>query len=395
MSKAEKFSKIQYNRKQLGICPITGISVVIEVPVILNKVYSYPHPFSIIPNAIGIAKLSYKDQLSLGNEIMAGVCISLLSHYNLISDKLSGAERNLVLREANAFTLYTLASSIVQASKFSIQNWPKISLAEFSCYTITDYIKIIRGEAEVSNSASTYSYSTTKQKKEKKEKNVSSDLRKLIKNLIIGITPLFPAKVIQVLQIMAQGNNLYNLNEALKTKLITKLESVEDDRTFRLAQIIRNSSNVEDEIDSQVFGPVPTSKTLKEILAEKQNKTIEKVEEEKEEETIEKVEDLFYPTFKHLNCEDCEFDFTSCKTLGYCYLIEKNREKQTASILGTIKEVADELGIESNLEYIETEEDEEEEDDNELSSMESTEEDGLSDDTEEEENAEEGDDDEF
>jgi hypothetical protein len=394
MSKAEKFSKVQYNRKQLGICPITGISVTIEVPVILNKVYSYPHPFSIIPNAIGIAKLSYKDQLSLGNEIMAGVCISLLSHYNLISDKLSSIERNLVLREANAFTLYTLASTIVQASKFSINNWPKISLAEFSCYTITDYIKIIRGEAEVSNSASTYSYSTTtKQKKEKKEKNVSSDLRKLIKNLIIGITPLFPAKVIQVLQIMSQGNNLYNLNEALKTKLITKLESIEDDRTFRLAQIIRDSSNAEDEIDSQVFGPIPTSKTLAEILAEKQGKTVEKVEEKEEE--VKTIEDLFYPTFKHLNCEDCEFDFTSCKTLGYCYLIEKNREEQTASILGTIKEVADELGIESNLEYIEAsplDNEEEEEEDNESYYAE---EDGEVEEEQSDLSEEEGEDDEF
>lgn len=356
-----KASKIQ-----LGVCPISGISVQIEVPHIVGKTYTYPHPLSIVVNAIGIAKLSYKEKASLGNELLAGATLSLLSHYQLIQDKLSSVERNFLLQQCSTYQLHSLLHAIVSASKATIANWPHIAFSQSIAHStpanqIQDYISIITG-AYTSDSTTSYtSISTTQKQKKQKQKSVSKELRAHINSLISDILPLISAKVIQVLKITAQGNNLYNLNPSLRSKLVAKLQEIDSLQALTLADIIANAATEEVEEVSSSFVEDRPRKSLLEILASKTSVVkIEEKQEEEKQEVIETVEDLFYPTFKRDNCDECEYEMSSCKTLGYCYTYQQRLEESTASILGTIKEVVDELGIENNLEYIEDEDEDEE-----------------------------------
>lgn len=338
---------------QLAICPITGLSLEIRTPAIpSHKVLTYQNPLSIPVNAIGIAKLPYKEKLSIGKDILAASLLSLLSHYSLIQDKCSSVERKEAIEQASPYLLHSLLFIISSSSKATIRNWPHISFADSSpVQLLSDYYAIISGKLETPSSSHYTSISSTSSIKRKKQvRQVTPSLREEMKSLASSIYPLLSTKIQQVIKVVIQGNNLYSLNPSLKEKLITKLESLDSLSASSFASILRNASNEEEEDITQHFKSEQV-KSARDILNEKLGKI--KIEEE-----VKEVEDLFYPSFKHRDCDACEFEMKDCKSLAYCYQLEAEKEQQLSSLLGEIKEIADDMGIENNLEYIEEEEEE-------------------------------------
>lgn len=129
MSKYLKFLKQASSEVQLAVCPISGLQITIQVPIIPDLVYDYPSPLSFFSNAISIAKLQYNEKTKLQRQVLAGACLTIMNHYGVIEDKLSAVERNMILCECSPYILHSLSYIFVSNSKAKIEAFPHFSFS--------------------------------------------------------------------------------------------------------------------------------------------------------------------------------------------------------------------------------------------------------------------------
>lgn len=365
------YARMKTSKLQLAVCDITGILISLDIPFIPNKILTYENPLARIENAREIASLEYKEQCKISPHILSGVLLTILNHYELIEDHLSSTERNSILSTVPPYHICELMRFITSCSRRRISLFPRLSLAststEYSQPTqlIINYIQVCTAstlptlfeDMEISRAKNLAKIGKVS------KLSVESSTRKEIKNLITGLIGegVLSPKVITILKLVSQGDNLVTLNDSLRDKLVDKLKTVESDRATRLSVIlessVKNLSSAEqafkqeyDEELNTLTSDLPAykvRKSLKEILAEKNKKSCEAVTsfgDSSCEATTLRVEQ----NNKEQNTEEQN--------------IESSTEKQekTSSFLESLKEIQEELVYEEDS-FGEDEEDENEE----------------------------------
>ena len=184
--------------------------------------------------------------------------------------------------------------------------------------------------------------------------SVESSTRKEVKNLITGLIGegVLSSKVITILKLVSQGDNLATLNDSLRDKLVDKLKTVESDRATRLASILSSSSKsltsaeqaFKQEYDSALdtlTSDLPAYKvrrSLKEILAEKN--------------AIKSCEAV--TSFGNLKNEESSCEATTLRVVpteqNNKEQEEQEKETKTSSFLESLKEIQEELIYEEEIE---------------------------------------------
>ena len=362
------YARMKTSKLQLAVCNITGILISLDIPFIPNKILTYENPLSRIENARGIAALEYKEQCKISPHILSGVLLTILNHYELIEDHLSSTERNAILSTIPPYHLCDLMRFITSCSRRRISLFPRLSLAststEYSQPTqlIINYIQVctastlptLHEDMEISRAKNLAKIGKVS------KLSVESSTRKEVKNLITGLIGegVLSSKVITILKLVSQGDNLATLNDSLRDKLVDKLKTVESDRATRLASILSSSSKsltsaeqaFKQEYDSALdtlTSDLPAYKvrrSLKEILAEKNAiKSCEAVTsfgDSSCEATTLRVEEPIEPIEQNIESVDLSE-------------IEEERRiepsEKTSSFLESLKEIQEELILEDSL----------------------------------------------
>ena len=287
------YARMKTSKVQLAVCPTTGILISLDIPFIPNKILSYENPLARIENAREIAYLEYKEQCKISPHILSGVLLTILNYYELLEDHLSSTERNAILSTIPPYHLCELMRFITSCSRRRISLFPKLSLAststEYSQPTqlLINYIQVCTAstlptlfeDMEICRAKNLAKIGKVT------KLSVESSTRKEVKNLITGLIGegVLSSKVITILKLVSQGDNLATLNDSLRDKLVDKLKTLDSDRATRLASILSSSSKsltsaeqaFKQEYDSALdtfTSDLPAyrvRKSLKEILAEK------------------------------------------------------------------------------------------------------------------------------
>lgn len=320
-------SKLKAVKTQLGICPITGISVTIDIPS-LPIIFEYPNPLSIPHNAKNIFSIEYKEASKLSNSILAGSLLSLLSHYELIQDKLSGIERNAILSEIPPYYIWKFGAFLVSLSSRKINLLPHLSLNLYE-ESYSSPLDVIQNYYEACTSAieenppypiikkeDRISLSKNKKQKNNINKEKREEARFLLKSFLssFSVSPKFSS----LLKLIVKDDNLITLHKELRDRIVKKLEETENEFAEDLALVISSFEKSLSQADkykiqedreilnsvSDSFVPLRTRKSLKEILAEKQGKKLESpegispetsiIKEEQEEQEEKQEESLSY-----------------------------------------------------------------------------------------------------
>ena len=282
------------SKVQLAVCPITGILISLDIPFIPNKILSYENPLARIDNAREIANLEYKEQSKISPHILSGILLTILSHYDLIEDHLSSTERNALLSTIPPYHLCDAMRLISTCTRRRIELFPKISLASTSTkysqptQLLINYIEVCKAsmlptlrEARIERD-----YKITKTKEDKSP--ITSLTKKRAKNLVASLIQeeILNPKIVTLLKLICQGDNLITLNSTVREKLVNKLRTMTSTSSAQLADLIEE---VEEDITSaerafkQDYDEELTTftsempayrekKSLKDILAEKLGK---------------------------------------------------------------------------------------------------------------------------
>lgn len=371
------YARMKTSKVQLAVCSTTGILISLDIPFIPGKILSYENPLARIENAREIASLEYKEQCKISPHILSGVLLTILNHYELLEDHLSSTERNAILSTIPPYHICELMRFITSCSRRRISLFPKLSLAstptEYSQPTqlLINYIQVCTAstlptlfeDMEVSRAKNLAKIGKVT------KLSVEASTRKEVKNLITGLIGegVLSSKVITILKLVSQGDNLATLNDSLRDKLVDKLKTVESDRATRLASILSSSSKsltsaeqaFKQEYDSALdtlTSDLPAyrvRKSLKEILAEKN--AIKKEEDS--------IESSAKPSALRIDNKEPSVELIESS------IEETEPFEKTSSFLESLKEINEELLYEEEIE--ENEEDEEYNEDPSLSFQES------------------------
>ena len=330
------------SKTQLAVCPITGILLSMDIPFIPNKIYSYENPLSRIDNAREIANLEYKEQSKISPHILSGVLLTILSHYELIEDHLSSTERNTLISTIPPYHLCDAMRFITSCSRRRIELFPKISLSststEYSQPTelLINYIEVCKATLAptMKEARETRDYISTSPSKDKS--SISVSVKKRAKNLVTSLIreEVLNPKVITLLKLVCQGDNLVTLNSTVREKLVAKLRTMTSVSSVHLADLIEDTEKeitsaeraFKQEYDEELTtltSEMPAyreRKSLKDILAEKLNKKNceataqgqaletsskqQEQEEQEQEESSEEDNDIFPSSLQKTSLKD-------------------------------------------------------------------------------------------
>lgn len=299
------YARMKTSKLQLAVCPITGILLSLDIPFIPNLILTYENPFARIDNAKSFAALEYKEQCKVSPHILSGILLTILSHYELIDDRLSSTERNAFISTVPAYHICNLMRFIVSCNRKRIQLFPKLSFSststEYSQPTevLINYYEVCKATTYNTITEDLEVVRTLNNNNNKSKSSISASTRKTIKNTITTLVNerAINNKIVTLLKLMTQGDNLITMNQDLKEKLISKLrdvesftnsgnrladllEDVEDSMTVYEKQKAEDSREVLNTFSSSLPSYSSTRKSLKEILAEKTNKKIEEAKKD-------------------------------------------------------------------------------------------------------------------
>lgn len=309
------YKRMKTSKLSLAVCPITGILIEINAPFLpsslSSKILSYENPLSRIENAKELALLPYSELNKVSPHILAGAFLTLLTHYSLIEDHLSSTERNELLCTIPTYYLCEAMRFIASQTARRIAVFPHLSLDiksfDSSNSKYNSIYSLVRNYIVICNEnllPSIYSYSTDteiikKEKKETKEEALSVESKKRIKNIISVLidTNTLPNKLVNLLKLLTQGNNLVLMSSSVRNKLIEVLADFpfasslkEELETIRdsiqsIESLFKQEKEVEEEFESFSDNLPSYGKklSLKEILEAKKNNSHKVEIEDKDE----------------------------------------------------------------------------------------------------------------
>lgn len=141
----------EIQKKTLAVCPITGITISLNVPALYNQegtliALKYTNPLTEPENFLKFAELPTSELLKLEQPILAGILLAILNHFHLIEDKLSSVEKNLLLQKVHPLTLIKNIKFFSRLQITRIRKLPKLAFSVEECKnsTTTDVLNNYR-----------------------------------------------------------------------------------------------------------------------------------------------------------------------------------------------------------------------------------------------------------
>jgi hypothetical protein len=246
------------------VCPISGIVSLLDIPTIPGYTLIYENPLTDVRNVEGICTRG-KDYLELlDTQVLAGMFIVLLSHYDLFRDTpaSTGAERNALLRSAGKPLLietllvvnnwvhhgnirYIPGLSLVY-SKEMVQTSMQARVSEWLKLVIDSIVRPDTAEYNHKSRAPKITFSSVEKvsRKERRTKEAESIDRKFFlshkkeaRDIILALP--IPKHKKQILEDIFTGNMLLTAPTENLEKLAQKIEAIEHRNAKRLAEIVR------------------------------------------------------------------------------------------------------------------------------------------------------------
>ena len=225
-------------------CPITGIILSIGIPA-LPFTLTYENPIAKEKNARKIAALPVSELQTFENDILAGIFLSLLSANNLIEDRKTGLERNILLREAyqNSELVEMIQITSKVLNHFSKPEKLKAFVQESQLISLNDFadnvMPIVQGWLFSITPVSISKAGEEKLEKAKLQKaiqvkkprgNISLSLRSKIKTLAASLKEKdkISQKASSIFQFLGTGQNWKTLTKESKVSYIAYLSEKED-----------------------------------------------------------------------------------------------------------------------------------------------------------------------
>lgn len=261
----------QYTEQQIVICDVTGINISMNIPSIYGKCYNYKNPLADYKNVIELSKIQYQLLVTkYDSHILAGAFLSALTHWHLLSDKLSAVQRNMLLQDASPVILIDAISFICSLSKRQASWLPQISFAvaqsdPSKISTIEDITKnyIKECKAIVNPKQDEYEETATALQDSRdyaakilmqsammsREKNrvpdniIIRENKDNFKLLLIELVAedIASKKLITMLRMLSQGSNLYTLHQEIRVKFVSALLKLENDVANEIIAIINHN----------------------------------------------------------------------------------------------------------------------------------------------------------
>lgn len=250
------------------VCPTTGIAIAFDLPDIKGMYMEYTNPLSIYKNVVELSKLPYKVYWSKYRmDIVAGCFLTVASHRNLVSDKLSAAHRNILLQECPHFLLVEAIRFIVDLTERECNGLAKMSFEigldfkrkeQVAFHTITDWLKeskasiyptaADKGTATELDNSREYAIKLLNSKIADKKtgtipyKVILKENRDNIKILIAeGIEDsIFKTQLIPLLKLLTHSDNLANLDTNYRAKYTKALVKIDHDIARDIVKIINH-----------------------------------------------------------------------------------------------------------------------------------------------------------
>lgn len=107
--------------KTVIACEETGIVLELLAPKIPNIALTWASPFTTPENFLGVAKLEYNILVSLDRQILAGILIAVLKHWELLESRDAVAENKLLqsIPNHNLITYIRFFSGLIEGRKYS------------------------------------------------------------------------------------------------------------------------------------------------------------------------------------------------------------------------------------------------------------------------------------
>jgi len=278
-------------------CPVTGIAMEVNIPN-MGIDFTFYSPFVKFANIQKLAEQPTQKLKELPSSILSGILLGTLHHYGMAeSHEIEAWEANIYIQNCSKHEIISAIRFLSNIPSSSREILPSLSLHSFKetvQYSsgnniINTYIKTCRdiinppADENVSILSSSSDSGVKKTKEIKKYKKLSSEERTKIKELIAEISTdvLATSKLINILKIMAQKENIYNTAQETKEKIVKRLEELQSSASLELADIIKRATPslaMQEDMDfsraSDTFAIVKTRKSLSEILAAKKAKAL-------------------------------------------------------------------------------------------------------------------------
>lgn len=293
-------SLLSLTQETFAVCDVTGIPIAVSFP---NHGidFAYKSPFVKYNNILKVTALAPSQIRALPKVILAGITLSVLSHHNLLNrHEISAVEANVYFQLVPSHTLLGCIKFFTSPiSQGMLEILPKISIdsmkdkVQYSTKenVIENYVKACR---EIINPTPSQSVSITTtsvidfKPKSITVKALTPELRREAKEVLSHLSTdfLMSPKLLSILKIVVQKENLITLGDEMRAKIISRLEPMETSYSNRMIQILTlcqkptshaevEKKDVADNIGrlSDAFEIVTKRKSLAEILASKtQNK---------------------------------------------------------------------------------------------------------------------------
>lgn len=301
-------SKLRLAKKHevmICACTYTGIAIEIGIPSIEGFAFEYQNPLSIYANVKGILSRNHDYLQSLDLQILAGLFITAYRHYDLIEaydpkGKVNGAALNALIRTAGKDVLVYALEFIKLVNSGNCHKLPSMSL-DFAAHkdavsmapAIQNYVKLLRGILDPSsipkadkNLRDTVAEKTTNEairleresflerrgtgtiksytgldrrknaKKTDKEREFEERFQRAKKQAKAAVAEIaslgsFSPKFLHLLNSMVSNRNLIAVDNALRNKIILKLEEKPCAATELMARIFRDCKPE----DEDIFAP--------------------------------------------------------------------------------------------------------------------------------------------
>ena len=244
-------SLLSLTQETIVECEITGIPLTISFPA-CGIDFHYTSPFAEYKNIKKIAALPSQELHKLPKPILAGVLLGILNHHDLVEKvEITATEANVFLQLVSIPVM--LSAIKLFSSPFSsslLAFFPKISLSslreevEYSTATdiISSYCKTCKEIINPAPSSSVAVVSTLPSYVKKIEvHSLTPELRREAKELVSELADddFMTPKLLSILKIVVQKENLVTLADEMRAKLITRLEAFETKESKRFIEILQ------------------------------------------------------------------------------------------------------------------------------------------------------------
>jgi len=283
-------------------CPITGITILMQVPAIPSISLTYTNPLALSSNFLPLSLLPLKELLVIDRPILAGMLLATMKHRELLSEEtessLTSVEQNILLQSLSSLYLIELIKFYAPITRKQSLLLPRLSLQEKDAeekqlsnikHLLTNYTKVCKNILYPPYSPEEEEVSSLTARAEKliqiklsnkdiqlrnaiKEANKSkltlqieliSRGRKIAKDLQTNSN--LSDKLLHFIKVLFQGETILTIEASVKERIVTALRKHEGDAlALELSNIIMNKIMTNEK--ESIFPSVEVKEEQEEVI---------------------------------------------------------------------------------------------------------------------------------